>query len=69
MLAADEYPVLVAELGGADGVFAEIIIELDLPVHEAGFEVWPLVRGIRQGVAQLASGRDPAEVAEPAAQL
>jgi hypothetical protein len=45
VLATDEHPVLVAKLGGADGVFGETIIELDLPIHVEGFEVWPLARG------------------------
>jgi hypothetical protein len=36
VLAADEHPILVAELGGIDEVFGEIIIELNLPVDEAG---------------------------------
>ena len=40
----------------ADGVFCEIIVELDLAVHEAGFEVRQLIGGVGQGVAQLASG-------------
>jgi hypothetical protein len=59
----------VTELGGADGAFCEIVVKLDLAVHEAGFEVRPLVGGIRLGVAQLASGRDPAEATEPADQF
>ena len=69
VLAADEHPVLVAELGGADRVFGEVVVELDLPVHEAGFEVRQLIGGVDQGVAQFASGRDPAEAAEPADQF
>ena len=39
VLAADEHPILVAELGGADGVFGEIIVELNLAVDEAWFEM------------------------------
>ena len=66
VLAADEHPILVTELGGADGVFCEIIVELDLAVHEAGFEVRHLIGGVGKGIAQLASGRDPAEAGEPA---
>jgi hypothetical protein len=69
MLAADEHPILVAELGRADGVFGEIIVELDLAVHEAGFEVRQLIGGVGQGIAQLASGRDPAEAGEPTDQF
>ena len=40
VLAADEHPVLVAELGGPDGVFGKVVVELDLAVHEAGFTLW-----------------------------
>ena len=50
-LAADEHPILVAELGGADGVFGKIIVELNLPVDEAGSEVWQLIGGVGQGIA------------------
>ena len=69
MLAADEHPILVTELGGADGVFCEIIVELNLPVDEAGFEVGQLIGGVGQGIAQLASGRDAAEAGEPTDQF
>jgi len=33
-LVADEHPVLGAELGGSDGVFGELVVELDLAVVE-----------------------------------
>ena len=46
VLAADEHPVLVAELARADRIFDEIIIQLNLPVDEAGFEVWPWIGGV-----------------------
>ena len=69
VLAADKHPVLVAELTGADRVFGEVVVELDLAVHETGFEVWPWIGGVGQGIAQFASGRDPAEAAEPTDQL
>ena len=46
VLTADEHPILVTELGGADGVFGEIIVELDLAVHEAWFEVWQWIGGV-----------------------
>jgi len=36
----------VAELGGADGVFGEIVIKLDLAVEEAGLKMWPLLGGV-----------------------
>ena len=64
VLAADEHPILMAELGGADCVFGEIIIELNMPVHQAGFEVWQLIGCLGQGIAQFASGCDVAEAGE-----
>jgi hypothetical protein len=30
-------------LGGADGVFGEIVIKLDLAVEEAGLKMWPFL--------------------------
>ena len=65
VFAADEHPILVTELGGTDGVFGEVVVEFDLPVHEAGFEVRPLAGGIGERLAQLAFGRDPAKAGEP----
>lgn len=37
LLAADEHPVLVIEFCGTDGVFRQIVVELDLALHEAGW--------------------------------
>jgi hypothetical protein len=47
-LVSDEHPVLSAELGGADGVFGEVVVELDPPVEEAGFKVGQLLDGVAQ---------------------
>jgi hypothetical protein len=57
-LAADEHPVLHAKLGRADGVFGEVVVELDLPVEEARLKVRALARRIGEGFAEQASGRD-----------
>ena len=65
VFAANEHPVLVSELGGADGVFREVVVKFDLAVGEAGFEVGPLVRGIVEGGAQAAGGRDAAPALKP----
>jgi hypothetical protein len=32
VFAADEHPVLVPKFGGADGIFGEVVVELDLSV-------------------------------------
>jgi len=63
VLATDEHPVLVAELGGADGVFGEIVIKLDLAVEEAGLKMWPLLGGVVEGLAKRTFGRDAALLA------
>jgi hypothetical protein len=54
----DEHPVLHPKLGGTDGVFGEVVVELDLTVLEAGQEVGPLATGVAQRFAQLAGGGD-----------
>jgi hypothetical protein len=54
----------VAELGGPDGVFGEVVVELDLAVHEAGFKMRPLLGGIGEGLAKRAFGRDAALLAQ-----
>jgi hypothetical protein len=69
VFAADEHPVLVAELSGVDGVFGEVVVELDLAVDEAGFEVRQLIGGVGEGVAELASGGDPTEAGAQAVAL
>ena len=68
VFAADEHPVLVPELGGADGIFGEVVVELDLSVEETRLEVWPLADGIRERLSHLAARRDPAKAIEPAKQ-
>ena len=50
VFAADEHPVLVPKFGGADGIFGEVVVELDLSVEETRLEVWPLaLRRISDG--------------------
>ena len=34
VFAANEHPVFVTQLGGPDGVFGEVVVELDLAVDE-----------------------------------
>ena len=57
---SNEHPVFHAGFCGADCSFGEIVIELDLPVEEAGFEVLPLLQGIAQRFPQVALGKDAA---------
>ncbi len=57
VLAADEHPVLVSKFGGTDGIFGEVVVELDLSVEETRLEVWPLAYGIRERLSHLASWR------------
>ena len=52
----------MAELGGADGVFGEVVVPLDLAVVEAGFEMRPLVGGVGEGLAKRTFGRDAPSV-------
>ena len=42
---AYKQPVLLAELGRADGIFYEVVIDLNPPVGEIAFEILPLVEG------------------------
>ena len=56
----DEQPVFSPKFAGADGVFYEIITDLDAPVAEVGLEVGPLVEGVAEGFSELAFGQDAA---------
>ena len=51
MLGTDEEPVLGSELGGPDGVFDEVVVDLDTAVAQIGLEVGPLVEGVGDGFA------------------
>ena len=59
-VAADKHPVLGAQLRRTNGVFGVVVVELDLAVVEAGFEVWELVVGVVQRFPKLAFGKDTA---------
>ena len=61
---ADEHPIFGSKLGRADGVFYEIIADLDSPVAEVGLEVRPLVDGVAEGFAEFALGQDGATQGE-----
>ena len=56
--AAYKHLIFHANLGGTNGVFGEVVIELDLPVEEAGFEVFPLVAGVAERFPKVALGKD-----------
>ena len=64
VFSADEHPVFHAELGGADCVLGEVVVELDPSVFEAGLEVGELFVGVREGFAQRAGGGDCPAVLE-----
>lgn len=66
VLCADEHPVLVAEFGGTDGVFGEVVVELDLAVEEAGFEVGELFEGVIERLGEAVPWGEAAEADQPA---
>ncbi len=54
---ADEEPVLFAEGGGADGVFYQVLIDLDAAVVEVDAEQGPKVQRVLDGQAHAAAGQ------------
>ena len=56
--AAYKHPIIHADLGRTNGVFGEVVVELDLPVEETGFEVLPLVAGVAERFPKVALGKD-----------
>lgn len=68
MFGSNEEPVSGSKLGGADGVFDEVVIDFDPAVAEIGFKVRPLVEGVDDGFAQIAFGEDGAAQGEPSPQ-
>lgn len=60
----DKHPIIHADLSGTNGVNSGCSsapsIELDLPVEEAGFEVFPLVAGVAERFPEVALGKDVA---------
>ena len=70
--AAHEEPVFGSELGGADAVLDEVVVDFQSSVHEADFELQPLAKGVVDGFAEFAFGQDfarrpdfPKGLAEP----
>lgn len=55
---AEEQPVLGSELGRADGILDEVVVDLDPAVDEEEFELRPLAQGILDGFAEFAFGQD-----------
>ncbi len=49
---ANEEPVLFADGGGADGVFDEVVVDLDAAVAEIDGEDGPLAGGVVDGLAE-----------------
>lgn len=55
-----EQPVFLTELGRTDGVFYEVVVDLNSTVGEVSFEILPLVEGIGDGFAQFGAWQDAA---------
>ena len=55
---ADEEPVLLAERGGADGVFDQVVVDLQAAVGQVEQEGGPLAEGVVDRLAEQASGQD-----------
>ena len=61
VLPADEHPILMPELRGTDRIFGTVVVEADLAVHKAGFEVGQLFDGVMESFVKGAAGCDAAE--------
>lgn len=51
---ADEEPVFLAESGGANGVFHEVVVDLHAAIVHINFQGAPLAERVIQGLAQAA---------------
>lgn len=56
-----EQPVFLTELGRTDGVFYQVVVDLDPTVGEVAFEILPLVEGIGDGFAEFGARQDAAD--------
>ena len=54
---ADEEPVFLADGGGANGVFHQVVIDLHPAIAQIDFQRGPLAQRIINGLAQAALGR------------
>ena len=64
VLAADEHPILHAELGRSNGSFGMVVVEFDPAVFKARFKVLSLVAGVLERFAQGAFGQDSSSCLE-----
>ena len=55
-----EQPVFLTKFGRTDGVFYEVVVDLDPTVGEVAFEILPLVEGVGDGFAQFGAWQDAA---------
>lgn len=55
-----EQPVFLAKLGWTDGVFYEVVVDLNPTGGEVAFEILPLVESVGDGFSQFASRKDAA---------
>lgn len=49
---ADKEPVFLADGGGTDGIFDQVIVDFQAAVFQPGLQVGPLVQGVVQSLAQ-----------------
>lgn len=64
VLRSDEQPVLRSQLGGTDGVFDEVVVDLDAAIRQIGLKIPPLVHGVGDGFAQMTFWQDAATFGE-----
>ena len=57
---SNEQPVFLAKLGRPDGVFNQVVVDLDPAVCQIPFEILPLIESVVDGFSQFASREYPA---------
>jgi hypothetical protein len=62
---SNEDPVFLAEGGGTDGVFDEVVVDLDAAVGQIHLQGWPLSKGIVDGLTEQALGEMAMAGAKP----
>ena len=53
----NEQPILFADSGGANGVFDEVVIDLDLTVFAVTRQAFPLIQGLGAGDTETGFGQ------------
>lgn len=57
---SNEQPVFLAKLGRPDGVFNQVVVDLDPAVCQIPFEILPLIESVGDGFSQFALRKYPA---------